>query len=66
MNSGILNKLGIDPGILLILCFILLIVLIVIFVSLRMRVRRMEQRLSVFMRGQDAKSRKAFSRHFTR
>lgn len=66
MNSGILNKMGIDPGILLILCFILLIVLILIFVSLRMRVRRMEQRLSVFMRGQDAKSLEDnFAEHFT-
>lgn len=66
MNSGILNKLGIDPGILLLLCMILLIALIIIFVSLRMRVRRVEQRLSVFMRGQDAKSLEDnFAEHFT-
>lgn len=56
MNSGILNKIGIDPGILVILCIILAVVLVVVYVSLHMRIRRMEQRLSVFMRGQDAKS----------
>lgn len=66
MNSGILNKLGIDPGILVILCMILLIALIIVFVSLQMRVKRMEQRLSVFMRGQDAKSLEDnFAEHFT-
>lgn len=66
MNSSILNKLGIDPGILVILCMILLIALIIIFVSLQMRVKRMEQRLSVFMRGQDAKSLEDnFAEHFT-
>ena len=66
MKSGILNKIGIDPGILVILCIILVIIMIVLYVSLYMRTKRMEQRLSVFMRGQDAKSLEDnFIEHFT-
>ena len=51
--DGIMQQLGIDPGILIIALMVLEIVLLVIVFSTSMRVKRMNNRYKSFMKGAD-------------
>ncbi|MEF9917097.1 MAG: DUF4446 family protein [Lachnospiraceae bacterium] len=56
MKSNILSKIGIDPGILLIVIIILLIVMIVLYVRVNIKYNRLKNSYTLFMRGQDGKT----------
>ena len=56
MKSKILETLGIDPGIILIIMAILLIVALVIAICATMNYRRLKVSYTSFMRGKDARS----------
>lgn len=56
MESPILNSLGIDPGILIIVLFALVIILAVFSVINMVKVRKLHRRYDGFMRGKDAES----------
>ena len=51
--DGIMQQLGIDPGILIIALMVLEIVLLVVVFSTSMRVKRMNNRYKSFMKGAD-------------
>lgn len=56
MKSKILEKLGIDPAIILIILSVLLVILIVLYISVNMKYNRLKSSYSSFMRGKDAKT----------
>ena len=56
MESKIFAKLKFDPGILVILSFILTIILIILVITLFLRQSRLEVNYKIFMRGKNAKS----------
>jgi len=56
MESKILNKLGIDPGILIIGLLVLCVLLIIVVIMLMVKVGNMSKRYNRFMLGKDAKS----------
>lgn len=56
MESKIFAKLKFDPGILVILSFILTIILIILVITLFLRQSRLEVNYKIFMRGKNGKS----------
>lgn len=65
MNSGILNSLGIDPGILVIAMMGIMIFVLLYMVRVSMKLTRFLKRYRIFMRGKDAMSlEKAFAQKF--
>ena len=54
--SGIFESMGIDSGIVIIILLILTIILLINVVSSNMRLRRLERKYKMFMRGGDAQS----------
>lgn len=56
MKSSILSKLGIDPGILIIVIMVLLIVLVILYARVTMNYNRLRSSYNTFMRGKDGKS----------
>lgn len=56
MESKIFAKLNFDPGILVILSFILTIILIILVITLFLRQSRLEVNYKIFMRGKNGKS----------
>ena len=56
MKSGILEKVGIDPGILILVMLVLIVVLFFWVISIHMKYNRLKYSYNVFMRGKDAKS----------
>ena len=63
--SGIFENLGIDSGIIIIILLILVVFLLVRSISYNMRLRRLERRYKIFMKGSDAQSlEKVFVRKF--
>ena len=51
MESGILSALGIDPGIIIILLFLLIIALFVLYVNVTMKYNRLKSSYNTFMKG---------------
>ena len=65
MNSSILNSLGFDPGIILVLLMVLMVFVLLYLVRVSMKLSRFLKRYRIFMRGKDAVSlEKAFSQKF--
>ena len=63
--SSIFDNMGIDPGIIIILLLIIVIILIGTMISCSMRVKRLERKYKMFMKGGDAQSlEKTFVRKF--
>lgn len=63
--SVIFDNIGIDPGIIIILLLIIVIILICSMVSCSLRVKRLERKYKMFMKGSDAQSlEKTFVRKF--
>ena len=63
--STIFDNIGIDPGIIIILLLIVVIILIGSMVSCSMRIKRLERKYKMFMKGSDAQSlEKTFVRKF--
>ncbi len=63
--STIFDNIGIDPGIIIILLLIVVIILIGSMISCSMRVKRLERKYKMFMKGSDAQSlEKTFVRKF--
>lgn len=63
--STIFDNMGIDPGIIIILLLIIVIILIGTMISCSMRVKRLERKYKMFMKGGDAQSlEKTFVRKF--
>lgn len=56
MESGILSALGIDPGIIIILLFLLIIALFVLYVNVTMKYNRLKSSYNTFMKGKDGKT----------
>jgi len=65
MESGILNSLGFDPGIIIILMMALMVFVLIYMVRVSMKLTRFLKRYRIFMRGKDAVSlEKAFAQKF--
>ena len=65
MESSILNSLGLDPGIILVLMMILMVFVLLYLVRVSMKLTRFLKRYRIFMRGKDAVSlEKAFAQKF--
>ena len=65
MESSILNSLGLDPGIILVLLMILMVFVLLYLVRVSMKLTRFLKRYRIFMRGKDAVSlEKAFAQKF--
>lgn len=65
MNSSILEFIGIDPGIILIIVVLFLIIVLLYMIKLSMKMTRFLNKYKVFMRGKDGVSlEKAFIRSF--
>ena len=65
MNSSILNSLGFDPGIILVLLMVLMVFVLLYLVRVSMKLSRFLKRYRIFMKGKDAVSlEKAFSQKF--
>ncbi len=65
MQSQMLNSLGFDPGILLILVMAVMVFVLIYMVSLSMKLTRFLKRYRIFMRGKDAMSlEKSFEQQF--
>ena len=65
MNSNILNSLGFDPGIIMILLMVLMVFVLLYLVRVSMKLSRFLKRYRIFMRGRDAVSlEKAFAQKF--
>lgn len=63
--STIFDNIGIDPGIIIILLLIVVIILVGSMISCSMRVKRLERKYKMFMKGSDAQSlEKTFVRKF--
>lgn len=56
MESKLLEKLGIDPAIMLIVMFLLIVVLFIGIISVNMKYIRLKSRYTSFMRGKDGKT----------
>lgn len=56
MESKILAKLGIDPGIILIVMFVLLVIAIFLAICANMKYNRLKSSYYTFMRGKDGKT----------
>lgn len=54
--SSILDTIGIDPGILIMVLIIVTLALMIITLNLSISVHRLRRKYSIFMRGQDAQS----------
>jgi len=54
--SNILETIGIDPGILIMLLIIVTLVLMILTLNLSISVHRLRRKYQIFMRGQDAQS----------
>lgn len=65
MESSILNALGVDPGIILVLMMILMIFVLLYLARVSIKQTRFLKRYRIFMRGKDAVSlEKAFAQKF--
>lgn len=65
MESSLLNSIGLDPGIILVLMMILMVFVLLYLVRVSMKMTRFLKRYRVFMRGKDAVSlEKAFAQKF--
>ena len=65
MNSNILNSLGFDPGIIMILLMVLMVFVLLYLIRVSMKLSRFLKRYRIFMRGRDAVSlEKAFAQKF--
>ena len=65
MNSSILNSLGFDPGIIMILLMVQMVFVLLYLVRVSMKLSRFLKRYKIFMRGKDGVSlEKAFSQKF--
>lgn len=65
MDSKILNAIGIDPGIILIIVILFLLLILIYMVKLSFKMTRFLNKYKVFMRGKDGVSlEKAFIRSF--
>lgn len=65
MESGILNSLGIDPGIIIIVMMGLMVFVLLYMVRVSMKMTRFLKKYQIFMRGRDAISlEKAFAQRF--
>ena len=56
MESKILSTLGIDPGIIFIVMFILIIVLFILYFKVTMNYNRLKNSYNTFMKGKDGKT----------
>ena len=54
--SVIFDNIGIDPGIIIILLLLIVLVLIGCMISYSMRLKRLERKYKMFMKGSDAQS----------
>ncbi len=65
MESNILNSLGFDPGLIIILLMVLMVFVLLYLVRVSMKMTRFMKRYRIFMRGKDAVSlEKAFAQKF--
>lgn len=65
MSESVLNSIGIDPGIILLLLMILMVFVLLYLVRVSMKLSRFTKRYRIFMRGKDAVSlEKAFVQKF--
>ena len=65
MQSRILDSLGFDPGIILIVMMAIMVFVLIYMVRLSMKLTRFLKRYRIFMRGKDAVSlEKAFTQKF--
>lgn len=65
MQSSILNSLGFDPGILMIVMMAIMVFVLIYMVRVSMKLTRFLKRYRIFMRGKDAVSlEKAFAQKF--
>ena len=65
MESSVLNALGLDPGIVMVLMMILMVFVLLYLVRVSMKMSRFLKRYRIFMRGKDAISlEKAFAQKF--
>lgn len=66
MESSILNSIGIDPGIIVIVMMGIMIFVLLYMVRVSMKMTRFMKRYRIFMKGKDAVSlEKAFAQRFT-
>ena len=56
MNSNILEKMGLDPGIVIIAMFVLIVILFFLVINANMKFNRLKSSYYTFMRGKDAKT----------
>lgn len=56
MQSKILEKLGMDPGIIIIAMFVLIVLLFVMVINANMKYNRLKNSYNSFMRGKDGKT----------
>lgn len=56
MESKILEKLGMDPGIIIIAMFVLIVLLFVMVINANMKYNRLKSSYNSFMRGKDGKT----------
>lgn len=56
MESKVLNAIGIDPGIMIIILFLLIIVLFLWIISIHLKYTRLRTSYNYFMKGKDGKS----------
>lgn len=65
MQSSILNRMGLDPGILMLIILIVLIFVLIYLSNVSIRLSRFQKRYKLFMRGKDGISlEKAFENEF--
>ena len=65
MSESILNSIGIDPGIIMILLMVMMVFVLLYLVRVSMKLSRFTKRYRIFMRGKDAVSlEKAFAQKF--
>ena len=65
MRESILNSIGIDPGIIMILLMVMIVFVLLYLVRVSMKLSRFTKRYRIFMRGKDAVSlEKAFAQKF--
>ncbi len=65
MQSSLLNSIGIDPGIIMMLLMVLMVFILLYLMSVSMKLSRFQKRYKIFMRGKDAVSlEKAFAQKF--
>ena len=57
MQSSILNNLGFDPGILIIIVLVFLVFILLYLSSVSIKMSRFMKRYKIFMRGKDGISR---------